>query len=60
MTPIIFIISIITMFIMAVILLKIVKNNPQSWDGRTRGSQNLEFNNFMKRVKLTSTKMKGA
>ncbi len=45
---------------MAVVLLKIVKNNPQNWDGRTRGSQNHEFNNFMKRVKLTSTKMKGA
>ncbi|RFS13459.1 hypothetical protein [Emticicia sp. C21] len=60
MTPIIFIIGIITMFSMAVVLLKIANNNHQGWDGRTRGSRNHEFNNFMKRVKLTSTKMKQA
>ncbi|WP_460470998.1 hypothetical protein [Emticicia fontis] len=60
MTPIIFIIGILTLLSMAVVLLKIVNNNPQGWDGRTKGSQNHEFNNFMKRVKFTSSKMKQA
>ncbi|RYU94147.1 hypothetical protein [Emticicia agri] len=60
MTPIIFIIGIITMFSMAVVLLRIVNNNTQNWDGRTTGSRNHEFNNFMKRVKFTSSKMKQA
>ncbi|PLK42211.1 hypothetical protein [Emticicia sp. TH156] len=58
MTPIIFIIGIMTMFSMAVVLLKIVSINQQNWDGRTRGSQTHEFNNFMKRTKLYSSKMK--
>lgn len=60
MTPIIFIIGTITLFSMAVILLKIVNNNQQSWDGRTKGSQNNDFNNFMKRAKFTSSKLKRA
>ncbi|WP_337042132.1 hypothetical protein [Emticicia sp. 17c] len=59
MTPIIFIIGIITMFVMSVVLLKIANHNSQNWDGRTRGSHtNHEFNGFMKRVKLTSSKLK--
>jgi len=45
---------------MAVVLLKIVNNNQQNWDGRTRGSQNNEFNNLMKRAKFTSSKLKRA